>query len=160
MSPAPQAVVELVERFNSDRALYRTANYNEAQARTEFVDPLFEALGWDMRNAQGRPFNQREVQVETNVRVRGVMRSPDYRFQLGQDQFYVEAKKPAVDVQADIGPAFQLRSYAWSKKLPLSVLTDFEEFSIYDCRTVPKAKDGTHVGRLKYITFEEYPARW
>jgi hypothetical protein len=29
--------------------------------------------------------------------------------------------------------------YAWSAKLPLSVLTDFEEFAVYDCRIKPSS---------------------
>jgi hypothetical protein len=49
----------------------------------------------------------------------------------------VEAKKPAVDIKYDIYPAFQLRRYAWNKHLPLSILTDFEEFAVYDCRNKP-----------------------
>ena len=34
-----------------------------------------------------------------------------------------KAKKPAVNLKADPEPAFQLRRYAWSGKLPLSILT-------------------------------------
>ena len=49
-------------------------------------------------------------------------------------KFFVEAKKTSVNIKDDISPAFQLRRYAWSAKLPLSILTDFEEFAVYDCR--------------------------
>ncbi|MEK7140719.1 MAG: hypothetical protein AAB815_02955, partial [Patescibacteria group bacterium] len=37
----------------------------ESQARVDFVDPLFEALGWDVRNAAGRGPTEREVIVES-----------------------------------------------------------------------------------------------
>jgi len=49
------------------------------------------------------------------------------------DPFF-EAKKPSVNIKTDISPAFQLRRYAWSAKLPLSIVTDLEELAIYDCR--------------------------
>jgi hypothetical protein len=36
-------------------------------------------------------------------------------------KFFVEAKKPSVDIKGAESPAFQLRRYAWSAKLPLSI---------------------------------------
>lgn len=48
---------------------------------------------------------------------------------VGSQKFFVEAKKPSVYIKGDVQPAFQLRRYAWSAKLPLSILTDFEEFA-------------------------------
>ena len=60
----------------------------------------------------------------------------------------------------DISPAFQLRRYAWSAKLPLSVLTDFEELALYDCRLKPKKEDGAKTARVDCLTYEQYPNRW
>ncbi|NHZ85597.1 MAG: N-6 DNA methylase, partial [Planctomycetia bacterium] len=60
----------------------------------------------------------------------------------------------------DIHPAFQLRRYAWSAKLPLSVLTDFEEFAVYDCRIRPFKTDKASVGRVMFYTFEDYIEKW
>jgi predicted type IV restriction endonuclease len=51
--PVPDEVVELVDRFMRNRDSYRSAGYNEAQTRREFIDPLFMALGWDMDNRKG-----------------------------------------------------------------------------------------------------------
>ncbi|MBC7337446.1 MAG: type IV restriction endonuclease, partial [Clostridia bacterium] len=48
MSPVPDVVVELVERFRHNRNYYHRPDYNETQVRREFIDPLFEALGWDV----------------------------------------------------------------------------------------------------------------
>ena len=50
---APAAVVELVARFESHREAYQADQYHETQLRREFIDPLFEALGWDVHNRQG-----------------------------------------------------------------------------------------------------------
>ena len=56
----------------------------------------------------------------------------------GTRKFFLEVKKPAVWIKEDVGLAYQLRRYAWSAKLPLSILTDFEEFAVYDCRHYPR----------------------
>lgn len=61
-------------------------------------------------------------------------------------KFFVEAKKPSVDIKDDVHPAFQLRRYAWSAKLPLSILTDFEELAVYDCRVKPDRRDKADPG--------------
>jgi len=62
-------------------------------------------------------------------------------------------------VRTDVGPAYQLRRYAWSAKLPLSILTDFEELSVYDCLRRPKPTDNASVGCVSYVTFEQYPEK-
>lgn len=53
---------------------------------------------------------------------------PGYTFTLhGQRKFFLEAKKPSVYIKGDVAPAYQLRRYAWSAKLPLSIISEFEE---------------------------------
>ena len=46
---APKEVSELVERFGRSRDAYLSGEYNEAQLRSEFLDPFFSALGWDVK---------------------------------------------------------------------------------------------------------------
>ena len=38
---------KLVEKYEADRNFYLTDRYNETQVRSDFLDPLFELLGWD-----------------------------------------------------------------------------------------------------------------
>lgn len=88
-------------------------------------------------------------------------KAPDYCFRIGGTRkFFLEAKKPSVNLKDDISPAFQLRRYAWSAKLPLSILTDFEEFAVYDCRVKPVSTDKASTARTIYVTYEEYADRW
>ena len=88
-------------------------------------------------------------------------KAPDYAFRIGGvRKFFVEAKRPGVDIKNDPDPAYQLRRYAWSAKLPLSILTDFEEFAVYDCRIKPNQADKASVARVLYISYTEYEARW
>ena len=88
-------------------------------------------------------------------------KAPDYCFQVGGTRkFYVEAKRPAVNIGADSAPAYQLRSYAWTSKLPLSLLTNFAEFAVYDCRILPRPNDKPSVARIDLITYDQYPDKW
>ncbi len=154
---AKQEVKKLVERFRYNIDVYKKSAYNEAQVRREFIDPFFEALGWDVSNKQGHAEQYKEVIHEDAIKVGHSTRAPDYSFRIGgQRKFFVEAKKPAVNIKEDISPSYQLRRYAWSAKLPLSILTDFEELSVFDCQIKPSPNDKPSVGRIAYFTFDEY----
>jgi predicted type IV restriction endonuclease len=50
---APTKLLELVERFERNLDVYKRAGYKETRVRVEFIDPFFEALGWDVHNVQG-----------------------------------------------------------------------------------------------------------
>jgi len=152
-----QKLVELVDRFRTNIDVYKKSAYNEAQVRREFIDPFFEALGWDVSNKQGYAEQYKEVVLEDTIKVGRSTRAPDYSFRIGgQRKFFVEAKKPAVNIKEDVSPSYQLRRYAWSAKLPLSIVTDFEELSVFNCQMKPDLKDKTSVGRIGYYTFDEY----
>ncbi|MBN1460587.1 MAG: Eco57I restriction-modification methylase domain-containing protein [Armatimonadetes bacterium] len=159
--PTPSSVTALVAKFTANRDSYVSPQYNEAQLRKEFLDPMLEALGWDVGNKQGFAEAYKEVINEDAVKVGTATKAPDYSFRIGGvRKFFVEAKKPSVDIHEDPSPAFQLRRYAWSAKMPLSVLTDFHEFAVYDCRVKPSIDDKAGLGRLLYLKYTEYEARW
>jgi type I restriction-modification system DNA methylase subunit len=155
---ARNTIAALVERFEEQYESYKRSDYSEALVRKDFVDPFFKALGWDMDNSQGYAEAYREVIHEDKVKVAKTLKAPDYSFKLsgGKRLFFVEAKKPHVRVKVEVDPAYQLRRYAWSAKLPISILTDFEEFSVYDCTKRPNATDSAALGRIKYLTFRDY----
>jgi hypothetical protein len=157
----PTIVAKLIERFEMNQAAYRAGQYNEAQVRQEFINPFWDTLGWDVYNRQGYSEKYKEVVHEDALKIQGKSKAPDYAFCLGGRRvFFVEAKKPAVKIKEDVSPAYQLRRYAWSAKLPLSVLTDFEEFAVYDCRVKPVKTDKAAKARVMYVTYKDYPARW
>lgn len=159
--PAPQIIEELVERFRFNITDYKKGNYNETQVRREFIDPFFHALGWDVSNEKGYAEAYKDVIHEFSLKTKDKAEAPDYLFRIGgTKKFFVEAKKPSVNLHDDISPAFQLRRYAWSAKLPLSILTDFEELVIYDCRIQPKKNDKSSTGRINYFTYDQYIEKW
>ena len=158
--PAPAIIAEKVQQFTDNLADYKR-DYNETQVRREFIDVLFTALGWDVENRDGYAEAYKDVVHEDKVKVAGVTKAPDYSFRIGGTRkFFVEAKKPSVQIKTDVDPAFQLRRYAWSAKLPVSILTDFEEFAVYDGRIAPSEKDAAGVARLRLYHYTEYVEKW
>ncbi|GJQ23289.1 restriction endonuclease subunit R [Candidatus Brocadia sapporoensis] len=157
----PQEILGLIERFDNNREAYRSGTYNETQLRREFIDPFFKILGWDVDNEKGYAEAYKDVIHEDSIKVGGMTKAPDYCFRIGGvRKFFVEAKKPAVNLKDDVDSAFQLRRYAWSAKLPLSILTDFEEFVVYDCRVKPDKLDKPSTARILYLNYTSYAQRW
>ncbi|MCL4706724.1 Eco57I restriction-modification methylase domain-containing protein, partial [bacterium] len=160
-SAVPDTILDLLARFERNRETYQANTYNETQLRREFIDPFFAALGWDVDNKQGFAEAYKDVIHEDAIKIGGFTKAPDYCFRIGGTRkFFVEAKKPAVNLKDEVSPAFQLRRYAWSAKLPLSILTDFEEFAVYDCRVRPVKNDKPAVGRILFLNYQDYAARW
>jgi type I restriction-modification system DNA methylase subunit len=161
-SEAYSLIEELIVRFNEQIDSYKSGQYNETLTRRDFIDPFFKALGWDIDNSQGYAEAYREVIHEDKVKIGRATKAPDYSFRLGGGKrlFFVEAKKPSIDVKGDITVAYQIRRYGWSAKLPVSIITDFEEFAVYDCTKKPNPADKSGVARIKYLRFDKYLAEF
>ncbi len=158
---AKYKVADMVSRFEDGLEQYRSADYNETQLRIDFVNRFFTALGWDVANGQGLPQHLREVVHEANVTVDedGILyhKKPDYSFRVGTEtMFFLETKKPSVDITTDNAPAFQLRRYGWSRNLGISVLTNFTDLYIYDCSVRPISGDDVSVAMLAHFHYTEY----
>jgi hypothetical protein len=153
------SIQTLVERFTNQLETYQ--QYNETQTRIEFINPLFVALGWDVNNEQGYIDTQRPVVHEDTLKIGRATKMPDYSFRVGGiRKFFVEAKKPAVNLKTDPEPAFQVRRYGWNAKLSLSIVTNFAEFAVYDCRLKPVKTDKASTARLWYLRYPDYLKEW
>jgi predicted type IV restriction endonuclease len=110
--PAPAEIVQLCELFECNYDQYHSPAFSETAVRHQFIDTFFAALGWDVNNAQGYAEQYKEVIHEDKVKIGAATKAPDYSFRIGKERkFFVEAKKPAVDIQHDIEPAYQLRHH-------------------------------------------------
>ncbi|MFO0801796.1 MAG: type I restriction endonuclease [Gemmataceae bacterium] len=159
--PAPPIVQKLIQRFDDHSDHYRSAEYKEDQLRQEFINPLFESLGWDMANTEGHAPQYRDVIHEDALKIGKETKAPDYAFCIaGLRKFFLEAKKPAVGIKKSAESAYQLRRYAWSATLPVSILTNFAEFAIYDCRKKPGYQDKASHGRVDYFTHHDLIEKW
>jgi len=133
-----QDIESLVRKFDQDKNHYLQKGYPEAQVRIDFLNPFFDALGWDIENKAHKPPHERDVIVElspeTSLR-------PDYNFRInGSTKFFVEAKAPWVPLD-DVNHIMQAKTYAWStKEVQFVILTDFEQFKLFDASLKPNPK--------------------
>ena len=151
----------LVEKFENNYKQFHANDYNETLTRQDFINPFFEYLGWDISNKKGYSQSYREVIHEDKLKVGKETKAPDYSFRIGGNRvFFVEAKKPSRNLKEDSDAAYQVKRYAWSGKLAVSILTDFEEFAIYDCSKKPSQNDRASMSRIEYINYKEYLSRF
>jgi SAM-dependent methyltransferase len=156
-----EEITKLCQYFTTNRQAFLAPGVKEAHVRQSLIDPFFEALGWDVRNTSMVAPQYREVVPEDSLEVEGQQKAPDYAFRVGASpKFYAEAKKCDASIDTDPRWAFQLRRYGWSAKVAVSILTDFEELSVYDCTLRPHPGDKASHARILHFGFEEYPGRW
>jgi len=132
-----EKLLSFVQKFEKDKHHYLSKNYLEAQVRQDFIDPLFEALGWDIENKKGLSPFDREVILEKGE----TSGRPDYNFRIdGTTKFFIEAKAPSVALD-NVNHILQAKTYAWStKEVYFVILTDFEEFKLFDASLKPNPK--------------------
>ena len=149
---------ELVGKYEQNRDNYLTPRFNETMLRSEFLDPLFELLGWDIKNSAGKRTNEREVILEESLKKASTYsKKPDYTFRLyGERKFFVEAKKPYVRIEVEDEPAKQVRRYGYSAGLKVSVLSNFEYLFIYYTTYPVKEEDVRTVALIKSYHYKDY----
>lgn len=150
-------IQRLAATFKANEKRYLSPDYQEAEARKDFIDKFWIALGWDVNHdRQTNPYEQ-EVKVERSTAAGGQRRA-DYAFYLAPNfhdvRFIVEAKKPSADVETNEN-YFQVIRYGWNNDNPLAVLTDFETLHIIDSRYEPDLETALHRALAKYH-YSEY----
>ncbi|MBR5983500.1 MAG: Eco57I restriction-modification methylase domain-containing protein [Bacteroidales bacterium] len=154
-----QDIHKLIERYESNRTYYLTERYNETLLRSDFLDPLFELLGWDIKNKAGKTTNEREVILEEPLKngASENTKKPDYTFRLfAERKFFLEAKKPCVHIHEVDAPARQVRRYGYTANLKISVLSNFEYLMIYDASVKVEEKDTNNIALIKKYHYTEY----
>ena len=149
----------LIQKYESHRDYYLTEKYNETLLRSDFLDPLFELLGWDIKNKAGRSTNEREVILEEPLKTGASenTKKPDYTFRLfAERKFFLEAKKPYVHIHEVDAPARQARRYGYTANLKISVLSNFEYLMIYDASVKVEEGDSNQKALIKNYHYTEY----
>jgi adenine-specific DNA-methyltransferase len=127
---AREQIQKLVEKYERLAEAGKINSYNEAQTRNEFIEPLFEFLGWDMRNLT----TENEVTTEENIS--GGRVDLAFRFN-GIPALFLEAKAMKVDLD-ERKWAQQAINYSWNKSVTWAILTDFESIKIFNAEIPPK----------------------
>lgn len=147
---------DLVDRYNAHRDFYVSSSkgYNEHSCRDDFINPLLSILGWDVGNLKGIAPQYREVIAENYS---SESERPDYTLVVGGTPlFFVEAKKPSVNIIEDSEPSLQARKYGWNAKHNIAVLTNFEDLVIFDTSFMPTNSDTPNTARYRRYSHEDY----
>ncbi|MBR5238773.1 MAG: N-6 DNA methylase [Paludibacteraceae bacterium] len=148
----------LVNRFIDAKNNGSLDGASEATIRT-WIDELLFVFGWNVQDTHQvlteRTLNKEERQKlkeigSTNVR-------PDYTLVNGKVPLtFVDAKSLDVNIEISKDVAFQIRSYGWSIGAPFSIVTNFDQFAIYDCSYMPSINDEASYARCFYATADEF----
>ncbi|MCX7021711.1 MAG: type I restriction enzyme HsdR N-terminal domain-containing protein, partial [bacterium] len=148
-----KTIHELKEEFEKNYGLY--AN-NESQTRQSLIDVMLVNLGWDVTDPN-------IVRVEPPVETESGKKKADYILydDRGQPAVVIEAKAPKVKVAQDKSAIFQVLRYGWNlETVSVGVLTDFEEWEVYNTSTKPSKE--TNRFRIPDLccTYKEYADKW
>lgn len=144
---AKQQIKGLLEKYRKVVKEKRLSKYTEEETKKDFIIPLFEALGWNIRDSS-------EVSAEETISSKRV----DYGFRInGIPKFFLEAKAMKADLNKP-EYAEQAINYAWHKGCTWAVLTDFDDgLKIYNAEW--KTAD-LYQSHLKTIPREEFLSRF
>jgi type I restriction-modification system DNA methylase subunit len=157
---------ELVEGFRINLRGLRDEQTPEAVIRQEYIDPFWTLLGWDVANSAHRSSAEKDVVIEATVGTveeeQTRSRRPDYIFRIdGFPRFIVEAKKPAIDIERNKDAIFQAKTYAWNAQIPFVILTNFEQFRLFDATVKPyHAEPDRGLISDFDLRFEDYINQW
>lgn len=120
-------IKELVDRFYELEAKGEFSKYTEAETKTKFIEPLFEALGWNIR---GIKKSNDKITLEETISKGRV----DYGYWLnGVQKFYLEAKSlKETDILFGKGYDKQAINYSWLSSCSWAVLTNFRQLAVYN----------------------------
>ena len=133
----------LANNFGENIEKFKLSTYKEAEVRQDFIDPLFEILGWDVRHVLEKDPYKQDVKIEKSQNQEGEKNKKfaDYAFYANNNfkdpVFFVEAKKPSLNLEDNKDFYLQTHKYGWNAGLPICILTDFEEIIILDTRRKP-----------------------
>jgi len=149
-----------VEDFERNKVVLTKKGHGETNIRSNYIDKLFEALGWDMTNVYEvvREYSQRDRSTAAG------MKKVDYALKLnGKLKLFIEAKEASVNLETDKDAIYQAKRYAYSSngRAPIVILTDFEEFRVFNVIKAP-AYDVTDKELLKShcMQYTDYLEKW
>ncbi|HQO39338.1 MAG TPA: restriction endonuclease subunit R, partial [Spirochaetota bacterium] len=150
-------IEQKVEDFEKNASVLKKKGHGETNIRSNYIDVFFEALGWNMKSHY-------DVHREYAQKDNSATKKVDYAFKINNKvKFFVEAKEANVDLVNDKDAIYQAKRYAYSTngRAPVVILTDFEEFRVFNVLKAP-VYDNTDRELLKKYSFEykDYAENW
>jgi type I restriction-modification system DNA methylase subunit len=156
-SSGKELILQKIADFEKNALILKKKGHGETNIRSNYIDVLFEALGWNMKSHfdVAREFSQKDASGTKKV---------DYAFKINSRlKFFVEAKEASIDLVRDKDAIYQAKRYAYSTngKAPIVILTDFEEFRVFNVLKAP-LRDNTDRELMKpfSMTYQDYAEQW
>ena len=140
---AKSEIARLAEQFDHEKPMIMAGgggeSVKEAHIEEKYIKPMFRALNWT---------DPDELLVQPSLRIDGNTKAPDYVLRLRdanghwRKHLFMEAKHPKYNLEKDLRYIRQAYQYAYStinktdgsgNRVRLCLLTDFEEFRLFDC---------------------------
>lgn len=120
----------------------------EAWVCGELLEPLLACLGWAS--------DERRWLREDDLRQTPGTKGPDYTLWDGAERWmYLEVRRFDAPLTKATQAVYQLRRYAWSAGLRWCVLTNFDEWRVYDGGATPGERDKIDHGLLAAWRLED-----
>jgi len=145
-----EKIEKLVKKFDKVVRDERRGEFLEEDVKIKFLNPLLEAMGWDVRGLDEVKFEQRTLTGRTDFSLRSSRHS--------RPVIFYEAKKFTEHLDNKRRRRSKEMTYAeiaiedaWQMKVDWCVLTNFEKFRLYYTH-VKKPKEGL-VYEISYYEF-------
>lgn len=138
-------ILEKVKKLYSDfKNTLDTApsSISEEKIRSGFLNKLFEIFEWNLSDIT-EVIEEKTLKGLAKENLKSIgsdNKRPDYILcENGVHKMIVDAKNITEDFKKSKSYAFQIRSYSWSSNLPIAMISNFQEFGIYDTTFIPDA---------------------
>lgn len=139
-------IKELIRKYDAVKSSGKINSYTEQETKNAFIQPLFEALGWDFSEKE-------EVSAEEHIISSGRV---DYGFYINSRiKFYLEAKPLKADLNNE-EYARQAIRYSFNKGVTWAVLTDFEGLKVFNAQSPSKYLGDKKYFELKYQDYLQH----
>ena len=120
-------ILELISKYEQIKKSGEIKRYNEESTKKDFIQPLFESLGWNFSN---RGKSNDSVSAEETISKKRV----DFGFRInGIPKFFLEAKSLKEDnIQTNPKYVAQAIDYSWMKSCSWAILCNFETIAVYN----------------------------
>ena len=122
-----ERIIELISKYEEKKKSGEIKKYNEESTKKDFMQPLFESLGWNFSN---RGKSNDSVSAEETISKKRV----DYGFRInGVPKFFLEAKSLREEsIHTNSKYVIQAIDYAWMKSCSWAILCNFETIAVYN----------------------------
>ena len=150
--------VNLLEKYSIAKSKGYLSNASEETVRV-WINELLGIFGWNVQDThqvlQEKQLNELQRKKVHEIGSKNIR--PDYTLVNGSVKLcFIDAKNLSVNISSDTDAAFQIRSYGWSIGADFSIVTNFEEIAIYDCKVLPVQNQPAEFARIHYFKLSDF----